>query len=104
MVAVVDDTKFWLDKFMQSFAEQEATLKKTKIEIFGEVEALKFQVSRKLGVEDMRSNFKALTDLLFVKFTQLEEMKQGLRDMLVYQKYFFPLEMQVFLSKCMENF
>ena len=30
-------------------------------------------------------------------------MKQGLRDMLVYQKYYFPLEMQVFFSKYMEN-
>ena len=52
----------------------------------------------------MRANFKALTDLLFVKFTQVEEMKQGLRDMLVYQKYYLPLEMQVFFSKYMENF
>lgn len=104
LVAVVDDTKFWLDKFMKSFADQEASLQKTKVEISGEVTAIKFQLTRKLSIEDMRVNYKALTDLLFVKFTQVEEMKQGLRDMLVYQKYYFPLEMQVFFSKYMENF
>lgn len=32
----------------------------------------------------MRVNFKAISDLMFVKFTQVEDMKEGLRDMLVY--------------------
>jgi hypothetical protein len=42
LVAVVDDTKFWLNKFMKSFADQEASLQKTKVEMQGEVEAIKF--------------------------------------------------------------
>lgn len=68
-MSVVNDSKFWLDNFMKANTEQETSLKKTKVEIQGEVEALKFQMTRKLGIEDMRGNFKALTDLLFVKFT-----------------------------------
>ena len=39
----------------------------------------------------MHLNFKALSDLMFVKFKQLEDMKMGLRDTLVFQKYFYPL-------------
>jgi hypothetical protein len=39
----------------------------------------------------LKRNFKDLSDLLLVKFRQLENCKEGLRDMLVYQKYFYPL-------------
>jgi len=41
-MSVVNDTKFWLDNFMKTFTEQETSLKKMKVEIQGEVEALKF--------------------------------------------------------------
>ena len=37
-----------------------------------------------VSTNDMKLNFKALSDLLFVKFTQLEDMKTGLRDVLVF--------------------
>ena len=69
---------------MKTFAEQEAGLQKTKIELKGDVDAVRFELSRRLTVEDMKVNFKALCDMLFVKFSQLEDLKQGLRDMLVY--------------------
>jgi len=69
---------------MKTFAEQEAGLQKTKIELKGDVDAVRFELSRRLTVEDMKVNFKALSDMLFVKFSQLEDLKQGLRDMLVY--------------------
>jgi hypothetical protein len=45
-------------------------------------------VSSKLGVksdrEEVASNFRELGDLLLIKFSQLEDVKEGLRDMLVY--------------------
>jgi len=41
----------------------------------------------------MHANFKELSDLLIVKFKQIEDVKEGLRDMLVYQKYFYPLQL-----------
>lgn len=42
----------------------------------------------------MKSNFHTLNDMLFVKFRQLEDTKQGMRDMLTFVKYFYPLQMQ----------
>jgi len=54
---------------MKTFAEQEAGLQKTKIELKGDVDAVRFELSRRLTVEDMKVNFKALSDMLFVKFS-----------------------------------
>jgi hypothetical protein len=39
----------------------------------------------------MKINFKTLNDMLFVKFGQLEDTKQGMRDTLTFIKYFYPL-------------
>ena len=41
----------------------------------------------------MKKNFDKLNDMLFIKFQQVESNKQALRDMLNYQKYFYPLQM-----------
>ena len=41
----------------------------------------------------MKANFGKLNDMLYIKFTQLEDMKAAQRDMLNYQKNFYPLEM-----------
>ena len=49
------------------------------------------QVRNRVSIKDMKLNFKALNDMLFVKFGQLEDVKSGCRDMLAYQKYFYPL-------------
>ena len=39
--------------------------------------------------------------MVFVKFKQVEDVKSGLRDLITYQKYFYPLQMQVLIG---ENF
>jgi hypothetical protein len=49
----------------------------------------------------MSANFKALNDMLFVKFSQLEDIKQTVKDMLVFQKYFYPLQMQTLIAENM---
>ncbi len=56
-----------------------------------------------MTTHDMQLNFKALSDLMFVKFSQLEDVKMGLRDTLVFQKYFYPLQMQILISESMDN-
>lgn len=58
-----------------------------------QIEQLKYTLLLKVGITDMHANFKELSDLLVVKFKQIEDVKEGLRDMLVYQKYFFPLQL-----------
>jgi hypothetical protein len=49
------------------------------------------QMDHKVGVHDLKLNFKKLNDMLFIKFKQLEDTKSGLRDVLTFQKYFYPL-------------
>ena len=45
-----------------------------------------------------------LRGLLLVKFKQVEDVKDGLRDMLVYQKYFFPVKVQGMITDNMRQF
>ena len=40
----------------------------------------------------MNKNFQALNDILFIKFQQVEDVKQTLKYILVFQKYFYPLQ------------
>lgn len=52
----------------------------------------------------MRDNMDTLKGLLMVKFKQVEDVKDGLRDMLVYQKYFFPIKIQGMITDNMRQF
>lgn len=40
----------------------------TKSELNGKMAALEFQLKRKISVSDLEKNFKALNDMLFIKF------------------------------------
>jgi hypothetical protein len=55
-----------------------------RTEFLSEIEQLKYGQSTKVGILDMRANFKDLSDILMVKFKQIEDCKEGLRDMVVY--------------------
>ena len=41
--------------------------------------------------------------MLYIKFTQVEDVKQALRDVLTYQKHFYPLQMQAIIGENMMN-
>ena len=73
------------------------------MEMSGQIERLEYDIGKLVTAHDMKQNFRALSDLLFVKFSQLEDMKVSLRDMLVFQKYFYPLQMQLLITKSMEH-
>jgi hypothetical protein len=51
----------------------------------------------------MKLNFQILQDMLFIKFKQVEDCKFAVRDMLAYQKYFYPMQMQTLISENMLN-
>ena len=51
----------------------------------------------------MKKNFTKLNDMLFIKFKQVEDNKQAVRDILNYQKYFYPLQMQALIGDNMMN-
>jgi hypothetical protein len=61
-------------------------------------------MDQKAGIADVKANFKELGDLLHAKFSLLEDCSEGLRDVLVYQKYFYPLHLQTAISENMQNF
>lgn len=52
----------------------------------------------------MRENMSTLTSLISIKFKQIEDVKNGLRNMLVYQKYFYPLKVQSMITENMQKF
>ena len=41
--------------------------------------------------------------MLFIKFKQVEDCKFAVRDMIAYQKYFYPMQMQSLISENMFN-
>jgi len=51
-------------------------------------------MSKRVSIEDMKLNFKTLNEMLLVKFRQMEDVKNSVRDVLTYQKHFYPLQMQ----------
>jgi hypothetical protein len=58
-----------------------------------------YEIKKRVEHTDLKLNFRALNDLLRVKFEQLEDVKQACRDMLVFQKYFYPLQVQAQIAK-----
>ena len=97
MDQTINDTKFWLDKYN----ENDIQINQIKAEFEGKLEALEFQVSRRPTNDDLQKNFKRLNDILLVKFSQVEDVKTGLRDVIAYQKFFYPVQMQNLIG---ENF
>ena len=58
----------------------------------GQIEKIDFEVSRRVLTDDMKQNFKQLNDILVVKFKQLEDTKEAVRNLISYQKFFHPIQ------------
>lgn len=83
--------------------EQEQFIQGIKVEMRGQIDRLEHDIGKLVTAHDMKQNFRALSDLLFVKFSQLEDMKTAQRDMLVFQKYFYPLQMQLLITESLDH-
>lgn len=103
MDQTIADAKFWLEKYTKGYKENDAKIGELQGEFNGRIDTILFQLSRRVTVDDMKKNFDKLNDMLFLKFQQVEENKQALRDMLAYQKYFYPLQMQALVGENMMN-
>lgn len=68
-----------------------------------DLETFRYQLSRRVSNEDLKLNMDALSDMLMLKFEQIEEIKQTVRDVIVYQRYFYPLQTQVMISSNLEQ-
>lgn len=56
-------------------------------------------LANKLSADELKQNFRVLTDVLSIKFEQIEDVKDATRDMLVYAKYFYPVYTQQLVAQ-----
>ena len=89
----VGDCKYWLDKYTESFKQHDKVMLGLKTEINGRLDNVLDQLNLRVSIEDVTLNFERLNDLLLVKFSQVEDTKESVRDIMAYQKYFYPLQM-----------
>ena len=84
MEQTISDSKYWLEKYTSGFKTNDSKIGEMQGEFNGRMDTIFFQLSRRVTIDDMGKNFRKLSDILFVKFTQVEENKQVLKDMLLY--------------------
>jgi chromosome segregation ATPase len=66
--ATIQDTKFWLTKYTDTFAKHDKEMLSIKEELNGRLNTTLEQLRRRVTIKDMKLNFKSLNDLLLVKF------------------------------------
>ena len=103
MDQVLADAKFWLEKYTKAYRDNDAKIGAMQGEFNGRIETIFYQISQRVTVDDMKKNFTKLNDMLAVKFKQVEDNKHALRDMINYQKHFYPLQMQAIVGENMMN-
>jgi len=103
MDQTISDSKFWLEKYTKAYKENDRKIGEMQGEFNGRLDTIFFQLTRRVTVDDMKKNFDKLNDMLFIKFKQVEDNKQAVRDMLNYQKYFYPMQMQAIVGENMMN-
>ena len=64
-----------------------------------EIKKSQLELTRKVSNSDLQMNFKAFNSILLTKFIQIEDVRQSLKDVVVYQKYMQPLQLQTSLTK-----
>ncbi len=64
--------------------EQESYVSGLRVQIDNDLRKLEYTLSKLVSVDDMHVNFKELRDLLTIKFKQLEDVKEGLKDITVF--------------------
>lgn len=80
----LDDSKFLMSKYTDRFQESENFLAAYKVDLKSEMDNIRYEMSKRISNTDMELNMKALKDLLLLKFEQIEDIKEGLRDVMVF--------------------
>ena len=71
----ISDAKFWMLQYSDINQKHKADMIKMKEDIVRKMDVAMDEMKTKVSIQDLRINFKALNDLLFVKFTQMEDCK-----------------------------
>ena len=80
----IADCLFWTEKYTVAYKDNDAKSAVMEQDINGKIEALSYQLSKRVTIDDMEKNFSKLSDILLIKFNQVEDNKQAVRDMLNY--------------------
>ena len=89
--------------YTAAYKKSDSEFKANKVWLESEVDDMKKILAECVNVSEMKFNFEALNDMLFTKFRQLEDTKSAVRDLIVYQKYFHPIQMQNCIAENVSN-
>ena len=64
-----------MDKYTKAYQENDKKIGEMQGESNGRIETVLFELSRRVTIDDMKKNFNKLNDMLYIKFTQVEEQK-----------------------------
>ena len=64
----INDAKYWLKKYTDSYTEHDKNLAGIKTEISGKISYCMEELKNRASVRDIKINFNILNDLLGVKF------------------------------------
>lgn len=103
MDQVLNDSKYWLDRYTKAYRENDQMIARLQSEFNGRLETVFYQLSRRVTNDDIKKNFDKYNEMLTIKFRQVEDVRTSLRDVITYQKYFYPLQMQQLLGDTMMN-
>lgn len=98
------DVKYWIEQYNDSFKKADAKFNNLRTEMLTEFQKVQRDVDSKCATSDLQTNFKELSDMLCVKFKQVEDVKEAVRDMITYQKFFYPIQVQTTISENMQHF
>ena len=84
--------QFYQDKNDQNHKNSQRQIEQLRAYVDGKSEQLSFEGTRKVTINDMKQNFKQLNDILVIKFKQLEDTKEAVRNLITYQKFFHPIQ------------
>jgi len=85
---------FYMDRTGSELKSMQKSLEALRAYVDGQVEALEFDCSRRVRIDDMKQNFRQLNDILVIKFKQLEDTKEATRNLITYQKFFHSIQTQ----------
>ena len=94
MDQVLNDSKYWLERYTKAYKENDQMIARLQSEFNGRIETVFYQLTRRVTTDDIKKNFNKYNEMLEIKFRQVEDTKTAVRDLLTYQKYFYPIQMQ----------
>jgi hypothetical protein len=103
MDQVLNDSKYWLERYTKAYQENDKSIARMQSEFNGRIETVFYQLSRRVTNDDIKKNFDKYNEMLKIKFRQVEDVKTSVRDILTYQKFFYPLQMNHILGEAMMN-